>query len=225
MNKIILNNNVKTPKTEHKEIIKKHFILKSLDFIDDESSNNESSNTKSMSKMEKTNATDNITSSTNEVIAPTKTYIGKKRGRPKTKGENRDNKSNDTNSTNSGDKLQEEQDISKEIEIIDKIINLFPELKKKRNYILNELITPKKKEEINYVLERIEVNGEVYYKDKYKCILNSNIEIVGICEQMNEKQEYHIFKDEVGKIENLDKKFSIDDDLNKEFTVDDDFIG
>ncbi len=103
-----------------------------------------------------------------------------------------------------------EANISKEIEIIDKILKLFPEIKNKRDLILTEIVTPKKPVENDYILEKIVINGEVYYKDKHKCILNSNINIVGIWEKTDEKYIYHIFANDASKIENMDKRFQID---------------
>ncbi len=190
MNKIKLNNDVKTLNNkQNSSNDKKSSILKSLGSIDDESSSDDLQILKEVSNTEK----------------PVK-----KRGRPKIKGNIiQDHKYNDNKSDN--EDSHHEQMMTKEIEIIDKIIKLFPEMKKKRDLILTEIVTPKKVVDNDYVLERIEINGGIYYKDKYKCILNSNIEIVGIWEDNGEKCTYHIFKDEVGKIKNLNKKFSIND--------------
>src|SRR4051794_21330021 len=58
------------------------------------------------------------------------------------------------------------------INIIDKIIDILPEIKKKRAYIINELITSKNLSN-EHVVEKIFVNGKSYYKDKYKRILNN----------------------------------------------------
>ena len=99
-------------------------------------------------------------------------------------------------------------------EIIDKIIKLFPELKENRDYILNEIVTPIKPLDSDYVLEKITIQGEVYYKDRYKCILNSNIELVGIWSENEGKHIYHIFKNDIYNCDDLHKKFSIEDNNN-----------
>lgn len=87
----------------------------------------------------------------------------------------------------------DEVTMNKEIELIDKIIKLCPEIKTKRKLILTHILTPKKITDNQYVLEQIIINGNKYYKDRYKCILNSNIQLVGIWQYENETFKYYIF--------------------------------
>lgn len=89
----------------------------------------------------------------------------------------------------------------KEIEIIDKILNLFPEMKKNRDFILTEILTPNKTQDNEFVFNKITINNDSYYIDKYKCIMNQNIELVGVWEYTNGIVKYHFFNDDhVSKI-------------------------
>ncbi|AYV76660.1 MAG: hypothetical protein Terrestrivirus11_1, partial [Terrestrivirus sp.] len=81
----------------------------------------------------------------------------------------------------------------KEIEIVDKILGMFPEMKKSRNLILTEILTPKKIPDNEYTLEKIIIYGKSYYIDKYKCILDENIQLVGVWEYKTGIIKYHIF--------------------------------
>lgn len=88
------------------------------------------------------------------------------------------------------------------LDIIDKIIKILPEIKKKRTYIINQIITVKNSALDEYVLEKVNINGKSYYRDKYKCILDANAELVGVWEwdYSQNKFHYYIFNDEKAKI-------------------------
>jgi hypothetical protein len=85
-------------------------------------------------------------------------------------------------------------------EIVDKIIELFPELKKNKTLILSEVLSPKDKDSGDYLLEKIIVNEKSFYKDRYRCILDENINLVGIWEFKDGSFMYYIFDDEFKKI-------------------------
>lgn len=92
------------------------------------------------------------------------------------------------------------------IDIVDKIIKMIPEIKKKRTFIINQILTPKvsNQDHSEYILEKICVNGKYYYRDKNKCILNEKAELVGIWEwnYNSSNFNYYIFADEKAKINN-----------------------
>ena len=71
------------------------------------------------------------------------------------------------------------QDIDK-IKIIDTIIEFYPELKKDRNHLIN-LILDKIERPDKYILDRIEVNKQVYYKDNDNIIIDEDLNICGVC--------------------------------------------
>lgn len=91
---------------------------------------------------------------------------------------------------------------SDKIKIVDKIIDMIPEIKGKRTYIINQILTPKNQVNDEYVLEKITVNNKFYYRDKYKCILDDNGDLVGVWQwDFNSNDfNYFIFDDEKNKI-------------------------
>lgn len=93
-------------------------------------------------------------------------------------------------------------DIEK-INMLDRIINVVPEIKKKRKFIISQLLAQKNIQQPDeYILERICVNNKYYYRDKYKAIFNENAELVGVWEWCvgKNKFNYYIFQDEETKI-------------------------
>ena len=91
---------------------------------------------------------------------------------------------------------------SDKIELIDAIINLVPEIKTKRAFIINQILAPKTST-TEYVLEKIQINDMHYYRDKNRCILDDNGDIVGVWQWDFNKNDfnYYIFADEKAKIE------------------------
>jgi hypothetical protein len=71
------------------------------------------------------------------------------------------------------------QDIDK-IRIIDTIIEFYPDLKKDRTHIIN-LILDKIERPDKYILDRIEINKTVYYKDIDNIIIDGDLNICGVC--------------------------------------------
>jgi len=93
----------------------------------------------------------------------------------------------------------------RELQFLDKIIKLFPELKKKKKYIIEELLVPKKNYEIEHVVEKITINEKSYYKDKYKHIFDENVNLVGMWEYSDnsvDKIDYYIFLDNLNNLKN-----------------------
>lgn len=86
--------------------------------------------------------------------------------------------------------------------IIDKIISIVPEIESKRSYIIDQILGPGSIVNDQYVLERVNINGKNYYKDKYKCLLNEKGELVGIWERNINNFNYYVFADEKEKIQN-----------------------
>jgi hypothetical protein len=71
------------------------------------------------------------------------------------------------------------QDIDK-IRIVDIIIEHYPELKKERNHIINVILEKIEKPD-RYILERVDLNKKVYYKDNDNILIDENLNICGIC--------------------------------------------
>lgn len=76
--------------------------------------------------------------------------------------------------------VTEQEQINMKMRIINKIINLCPEIKNKRALIVSEIIKQKKPRENEYVFEKIEIDGKKYYKDQYDNIVDETTTLVGI---------------------------------------------
>lgn len=83
------------------------------------------------------------------------------------------------------------------IKIIDKIIQMYPDMEKERNNIIKEIMTPSKKTiDDEYVLERVTINGIYYYRDKYKCLLDANADVMGVWEYDKGQYVYYVYDKE-----------------------------
>ena len=90
------------------------------------------------------------------------------------------------------------------IDLLDKIIEIAPEIKKKREIILTHIIAPKNTGQTELVFEKIIINNMAYYKDKMKGLYDESYELVGLWTFMKSKNdyEYYIFTNESDKIKN-----------------------
>lgn len=84
------------------------------------------------------------------------------------------------------------QDIDK-IKIVDTIIENYPELKKERNHIIN-IILEKIERPDQFILERILINNNIYYKDKDNIIIDIDMNICGLCINNHNGFKYIITK-------------------------------
>lgn len=82
--------------------------------------------------------------------------------------------------------------INEKIEIIDRIIYMFPDLEKHRMEIINDILTFKKYQKEEYVLERFYIGNKKYYKDKYHCILDEDANLVGSWKCTKGEYQYYI---------------------------------
>lgn len=96
------------------------------------------------------------------------------------------------------------QDIDK-IKIIDTIIEFYPELKKDRNHLIN-LILDKIERPDKYILDRIEVNKLVYYKDNDNIIIDEDLNICGVCVSLGNNTFKYIITKKPKRI-NIRKEF------------------
>lgn len=105
------------------------------------------------------------------------------------------------------------QDIDK-IKIVDTIIEHYPELKKERNHIIN-VILEKIERPDQFILDRIIIDNNVYYKDKDNIIIDVDMNICGLCVNANNGFKYIITKNNNRKEER--NKFLIE--MDKYFNV------
>lgn len=66
------------------------------------------------------------------------------------------------------------------MEVIDKIIEIFPKLAKRRNDMVDVIIDNKEIKREDYILERaVEVEDEICYRDPFGNILNKDTDVIG----------------------------------------------
>jgi hypothetical protein len=102
------------------------------------------------------------------------------------------------------------QDIDK-IRIVDIIIEHYPELKKDRNHIINVILEKIEKPD-RYILERIDLNNKVYYKDNDNILIDVNLNICGLCVDLGNNTFKYILnvnstrkQDKIKLLKNMDK--------------------
>ncbi len=106
----------------------------------------------------------------------------------------------------------------KELELLTKLCEIFPELKNNNEKdnanvanvanMANITNGISNNDEIvldEIVLDEIIINGEIYYKDKYGGIWNDNIELVGTVNNKNNCENYVLFN----------TYYNVDNDINK----------
>lgn len=63
---------------------------------------------------------------------------------------------------------------------IEKIIEMYPNLKKDKDYIIDNIMNKKEEKPNTYILEKIIINKNAYYKDPYGFIIDSDTKMVGL---------------------------------------------
>ncbi len=82
------------------------------------------------------------------------------------------------------------------IDLIDKIIKLYPELKKDRTYIIDNIIGNNKEKNNNeYVLEKFNYANKSYYRDRNGIIRDSTSDVVGVYEIYQGDYKYYFFNE------------------------------
>lgn len=108
--------------------------------------------------------------------------------------------------------------INERLIVADMFFKLYPQLEKDRKNIIDKILcTTKQKIEL-YVLEKIIINGVTFYKDTQGYIIDTNINVVGICVNDINIDRYIVFKN-IDKTEICDKGFEIIKELDKHFNL------
>jgi len=94
-----------------------------------------------------------------------------------------------------------ESDNGMVLNIINQIIEMFPEFETKKKTIISKLINTKNTEDnvySNLIFDRIILNNNVYYKDKINYLWDMNASIIGI---YIDDTTYYLF-DEINELRN-----------------------
>lgn len=100
-----------------------------------------------------------------------------------------------------------------QIETVDKMIKMYPQLKKDRTSILTNIIGNNHKQNSKeYEVIKFTINDQPYYKDQNGSILSGDAEIIGVYEYKANEYKYYLFKNYKGVqnkvIESCNKKMS-----------------
>lgn len=67
------------------------------------------------------------------------------------------------------------------LEVINKMINMYPQLKKDKQTILAKIVRNEAiKQPDDYVLDKITIDNKVYYRDLYGLLLDASVQVVGV---------------------------------------------
>lgn len=91
------------------------------------------------------------------------------------------------------------------IETIDKVIAMYPALKKDRDHIIETIIGKQKTDVVNFVVEKFEHMGKSYYRECNKyfgAIVDAQTNLVGTYERNKDGSYIYHFFDETKKITN-----------------------
>lgn len=87
-----------------------------------------------------------------------------------------------------------------QINIIDKIIEIVPDLKERREQIIRQLLRPQLHKTGEYVVERFIIDNLICYKDnKIKALIDEKLELLGtwIFDKHTGENNYFLFNDDI----------------------------
>lgn len=109
--------------------------------------------------------------------------------------------------------IQKNSIIKERLLTIDKILDLYPNLKKDKRLIINNILGKQEVQKKNDVLEKLEITNKSIYKDSHGNLMDTNVNLTGFwTEKINQDKQttykYYFF-DDIKKIKNkiiLNKK-------------------
>lgn len=85
---------------------------------------------------------------------------------------------------------------SRDINLIDKIIKMYPDLKNDRSAIIEQLVSNKDNSDNKIVVEKFNYMDRVLYKTKAGGVMDEKLNLVGTYRINNNKYEYYIFDED-----------------------------
>lgn len=104
------------------------------------------------------------------------------------------------------------------LDVIDKIINMYPQLKKDKHIILAKIVGKTEiKNPDDYVLDKIIIDENVYYRDPHGLLLNNTASVVGFYTKINgENYQYYLVSKQINSAifkqnikQNIEKALSL----------------
>lgn len=107
---------------------------------------------------------------------------------------------NENENINKNENKQDKNKIIMEkISTVEKMIEMYPKLKKDKNKIIDNILQNKIKEtnkykEINYKLQKININGLLCYRDNENNVIDNNLNLIGLYKILSDNiYEYILF--------------------------------
>lgn len=109
--------------------------------------------------------------------------------------------------------------INERLIVVDMFLKLYPQLEKDRKHIIEKMLcTAEQKIEL-YVLEKIIINGIIFYKDTQGYIIDTNINVVGVCLKDDYAEKYIIFDIKQNITDTRTKGIELIKQLDKHFNL------
>ena len=100
------------------------------------------------------------------------------------------------------------------LDVIDKMINMYPQLKKDKHIILAKIVGKTEiKNPDDYVLDKIVIDENVYYRDPHGLLLNNTASVVGFYTKTNsDTYQYYLVSKQINSAtfkQNIEKALSL----------------
>ena len=105
-----------------------------------------------------------------------------------------DDRTNEQKSTETN-LIKKNISIKDKLMTIDKIIEMYPHLKKDRDTIVNNVLGKKEQKVNNFILEKVKFKDISFYRDPDGNLLDINANLVGLCIENDSEYIYHLFDD------------------------------
>ena len=120
-----------------------------------------------------------------------------------------------TTNINQTSQMDNNQLVKLKLEIIDKILEMYPQHIKDKQNIVNTIFKKKEQKDDNYILSKVKINDQYFYRDPYGFLLTADVVIAGCYIKKNGKYIYYfngksIDTKELKKKLDVVKKLSLD---------------
>lgn len=70
--------------------------------------------------------------------------------------------------------------LNERLVVIDMMLKLYPQFEKDRKQIIEQILCNPQQETESYVLDKINLNNKIYYKDRKGCLIDQNLNVTGM---------------------------------------------
>ena len=91
--------------------------------------------------------------------------------------------------------LKKNDIIRAKLDAVNKIFVMFPNLKKDKNLIINNILDKKEKKTETTILEKIKYPDIEFFRDQTGCLLDTNAKLIGVYIENQKEYKYFLFED------------------------------